>query len=346
MSGVASPYRAAAYSLVIDGQDFTALARPRLQSLRITEKRGGEADEVEVTLSDHDGRLALPKRGGVLAVALGWRETARAAGGQPDPSQGLVDKGRFTVDEVEYEGAPDQITVRGRSADFTTDLRVRAERSWRSTTLGAVLRDIAARHGLEVRIAATLDAMPLPVLQQSRESDGALLERLGHLYDAVATIKAGRLIFAPVNAGQTPSGAALPDTLTLTRRDGDRHRWSLPQRDQYDGVTASWHDKDAACRQTVTAGKAGKTKHLRRVFATASDAQSAADGEHGRNQRAAATMSYGLAVGRPELYPERRVRFSGFKPEIDAATWLISEATHEIAADAGLTTSLQLEAAP
>ena len=247
---------------------------------------------------------------------------------------------------MEYEGAPDEITVRARSADFTAELRVRAERSWRDTTLGAVLRDLAGRHGLQPNIDPGLAAIAVPVLQQSRQSDGALLERLGHLYDAAATVKAGRLIFAPIGAGRTATGAALPDALTITRRDGDRHRWSLPQRDQYEGVTATWHDKAAAKRQTVTAGGGSSHKRLRRVYATEADAKAAAQGEWGRVQRAAATMSYELALGRPDLYPERKVRLSGFKPEIDGATWLVSQATHNLSDSSGLSTSLELEAAP
>lgn len=342
----AAPYRAAAFTLTVDGVDHSSATSSRLRSLTLAEKRGGEADQLDIVLSDHDGRLAIPKRDGKVTLSLGWREAAGATGSQPDPAQALVSKGAFIIDEVEYTGAPDEITVRARSADFTSELRVRAERSWRDTTLGAVLRDIAGRHGLQASIAAGLADIRVPVLQQSRQSDGALLERLGHLYDAAATVKAGRLIFAPIGSGRTASGGALPTALTLTRRDGDQHRWTLPQRDQYEGVTASWHDKGAAKRRTVTAGGGSSHKHLRRVFATEADAKQAAGGEWGRVQRAAATMSYALALGRPDLYPERRVRLSGFKPQIDATSWLVSAATHNLTDSEGLSTALELEAAP
>ncbi len=43
-----------------------------------------------------------------LRVFLGWQAT------------GLVDKGTFIVDEVEYGGLPDQITLRARSADMAS----------------------------------------------------------------------------------------------------------------------------------------------------------------------------------------------------------------------------------
>jgi hypothetical protein len=40
-------------------------------------------------------------------------------------------------------------------------------------------------------------------------------------------------------------------------------------------------------------------------------------------KRGAATMAYTLALGRADLYPEPRITLRGFKPEIDAITWLI-----------------------
>ena len=53
-------------------------------------------------------------------------------------------------------------------------------------------------------------------------------------------------------------------------------------------------------------------------------------------------MSYKLARGRAELFPEMPVTVAGFKPEIDATPWLVKEATHTIA-DGGFETSLELE---
>jgi phage protein D len=53
-------------------------------------------------------------------------------------------------------------------------------------------------------------------------------------------------------------------------------------------------------------------------------------------------MSYTLALGRPDLYPEIPVFLSGFKPEIDDAEWLAKRGTHKIDSS-GFTTALELE---
>jgi len=62
-------------------------------------------------------------------------------------------------------------------------------------------------------------------------------------------------------------------------------------------------------------------------------------------QRGAAILSYTLALGRADLYPEQKLRVQGFKPQIDATPWLIAKATHTITGSAGFTTQLELETA-
>ena len=325
--------RTPAFRVSLGGRDLTGDLAARLISLSITEARGEEADQLDLTLSDHDGLLALPTRGGLVSVSLGWKGGA------------LVDKGRFKIDEIEHSGAPDVVTIRARSADFTAALRVRRDRSWTDTTLGAVIQDLASGNGLAARVAGDLAGRQVAHLAQSRESDANLLARLGRQYDAAATVKAGALIFAPVGSGQTATGAPLPG-LTITRGDGDRHTYKTGDRESYGGVSATYHDQAKAARGTVEVGGEGEgeNKRLRRVYPTEADARTAAQAEATRLARGKAEMSFQLAEGRAELYPEQRVRITGIKPEIDAGRWLIKQATHTLtAAGEGYTTALELE---
>ncbi|WP_184438685.1 phage late control D family protein [Xanthomonas cannabis] len=318
------------WRVVLDGTDLTARIAPRLLDLTLTECRGGEADQLDLRIHDHDGKMALPKRGVRLAVALGWKAT------------GLVDKGVFVVDEVEYSGAPDIITVRARSADLTADMRTRRERSWHSTTLGAVLNALAGEHGLTPRVAETLARTRLPHLDQANESDMNLLTRLGQRFDAVATVKAGSLVFAPIGAGTTATGKPLPTT-TLTRRDGDQHRYAVADRDAYTGARAYWVDKGKARRQSVLVGTDDNAKRLRESYADEATARQHAHAELERAKRGAAKFDYTLAIGRADLFPEQRITVSGFKPEIDGQSWLIAKATHTVSGSSGFITALELE---
>ncbi|WP_115528368.1 MULTISPECIES: phage late control D family protein [Xanthomonas] len=317
------------WRVVLDGVDLTERIAPRLLDLTLTECRGGEADQLDLRIHDHDGKMALPTRGVRLSVALGWKDT------------GLVEKGTFIVDEVEYSGAPDVITVRARSADLTADMRTRRERSWHNTTLGAVLNTLAGEHGLMPRVAEALARIKLPHLDQANESDMNLLTRLGQRFDAVATVKAGALVFTPIGAGTTATGKPLP-TVTLTRRDGDQHRYSVADRDAYTGVRAYWVDKGKARRQSVLVGTDDNAKRLRESYADEATARQHAHAELERVKRGVAKFDYTLAIGRADLYPEQSVVISGFKSEISTQGWLIAKATHNIAND-GFRTTIQLE---
>ncbi|HEY5804872.1 MAG TPA: phage late control D family protein [Lysobacter sp.] len=326
----AAGYPIPAWRVELDGKDLTDRIRPRLLELTLTEARGGEADQLDLQIHDHDGRMALPKRGVKLSVAIGWQDG------------GLIDKGTFRVDEVEHSGSPDIITVRARSADLTHPMRTRRERSWHDVTLGAVVRNLAGEHGLQARIAPALASVAIAHLDQTGESDVHLLSRLGQRYDAVATVKSGALLFMPIGSGTTASGAPLPGA-SIARASGDQHRYSLADRDTYSGVRAYWNHKPGANRKSVLVGDSGNAKRLRDTFNSEAEARDHARSEWNRVQRGAATLSYTLALGRADLYPEQKLRVSGFKPEIDDNAWLIAKTIHTITGGGGFTTVLELE---
>ncbi|MCC2976231.1 phage late control D family protein [Sphingomonas sp. PL-96] len=333
------------FRLTMDGQDFTDRVRPRLVSLRLSEKRGGEADDLDLVLDDSDGKLVIPRKGVRIHLVLGWRCGA-------DVNIGMVDKGSFTVDEASWDSAPDTITIRARSADLTGGYRVRRERSHRATTLGAIVAQVAAAHGYTPHVDAALASVPVDVLVQDQRSDMAMIRTLGRQHDAVATVKNGRLILQRIGAGSTSSGRELP-TATILRSDVDRATWRTVDRDAYTKVEARWHDQDGATRKTVAADVAGRTggsddkkvRRLKKTYHTEADARAAAQAEAGRVARRGAELTLDLGFGRPDLYPEQRVKVAGFKAAIDAAAWIIAKADHALDGRGGLTTSLGLETA-
>jgi len=324
------------FRVTLDGNDLTDRIRPRLITLRLSERRGGDADQLEITLDDSDGRLAMPREGATLSVQLGW-----SAGS--DVTVGLVDKGKFTVDEVEHSGPPDQITIRARATDFTSAIATRREKSWHDTTLGAIVKEIAGRNRLTTRCAPALAAIAIKAMAQTRESDIALLRRLGREHDAVATVKAGALILSPTGAATTATGAAIP-AITIRCGDGDRHSFRIRKREEAGSVSADWHDRKSAKKKTVTVGSGtGEVKRLARTYSSEDAARRAATAEQGRATREPRSLDLGLALGRLEIYPDRSVTVTGFKGEIDAVKWLVADVTHELLPDRGFTTALTLE---
>lgn len=353
------------FLLTVNAKDITANIRDRLISLTLTDNRGFDADQLDLELDDADGQLAMPVRGAVVKLYLGWK------------GQALIGKGEFTVDEVEHHGAPDTMVIRARSVDFRGTLNSRREVSYHDTTLGKVVTQIAERNSLKPMLADGFAALPVAHIDQTQETDTKFLTRLASLYGAVAAIKAGRLLFLRPGSGVTASGKPIPQ-LTITRQDGDRHTFSIADRGAYTGVTASWlHTKDPKPKK-VKVKRVPNEKHLRArehpaakkkkaaaktpeapegdylagtednvfalttVYATKATAMRAAKAKWDKLQRGVAEFSLTLAMGRADLFPETPVRVSGFKAVIDAQPWLISKVTHSLNGS-GYTTALDFE---
>ena len=148
-------------------------------------------------------------------------------------------------------------------------LRTRATRSFHKTTIKAIVETIAKAHKL-APVVGTFGGTKIAHIDQTDESDLAFLNRIGKRYDAVATIKEGKLLFLPIGKGDTASGKEMP-TIELTRRDGDAIRYQVADRDSYTGVHASWQDKGKAKRRHVLAGVIGNAR-LRQLYASEEDA--------------------------------------------------------------------------
>ena len=328
--------RRAAIDLALkDGTDLADKVSPRLVGLSLSEAREAEADEVEVRLQNSDGLLVIPEPGAVLALAMGWESGE-------DVPVGLVDKGTFTVDEVGQEGPPDIVIFRGRSADLTGLLRQRRTKSWKNTTLGSALRQIAERHGRSARVETGLADLPIDAIEQEGKSDMAFVRDLGRRYDAIATWKNGVLLFLPIGASATASGVELAQT-TLTKRKGWRWTFSQADRENYNGAEAQWQDQDAGRRRTIEVGGDNR-RRLKRVYASEAEARQAADAATSRAARAPFRFTYELAIADPGLQPDMRLQLEGWGDKIDGITWLVESVKTTFGAQ-GLRQSLELESA-
>lgn len=349
---------APSYLIAIDGKDISPTVRRRLMSLTINDHRGFESDTVDLELDDSDGKLAMPRRGARMHIAIGWQ-------GQP-----LIDKGEYTIDEVEHSGTPDRLTIRGKSADLRGDLNKLRQASYHMQTVGSIVDAIAQRHDLIPACADQFKGQLIDHIDQQNESDPAFLTRLASQCGALATVKAGRLLFIGQGKGVTASGKPIP-SVTIRRADGDQHRFAVADRDAYTGVTANWHNPKAATTEganlkrkrkpkpakepdpssdatinkegrELLIGSADNVKVLRHIYANQSNALRAARAEWDRLQRGVAEFSMTLAKGRPELYPEQPTKVIGFKPQIDEAGWVLTSVTHNLS-NSGYTTAITLE---
>ena len=352
--------------LTIDGRRFGTQAMSRIISISLTDKRGFEADELTIELDDHDGTIAIPKTGSKITLKLGYQET------------GLVEKGEYLVSEFTASGSPDILSITARAADLAEALAEQVEKSWHKQTLYQIIETIAKKHKYEYIISKDYQNQKIEHIDQTNESDASFMSRLAEQYDAIATVKNGKLLFIPAGESQTASGQPILPT-TITRASGDSHSFTYSSSNSYQAVRAYYTDKKTGQKKEVIVNKdnaypnkkttqqtktvKGKTfkakkkendnqkvntegqkiKTLRHLYATESGAWSGARGAFKKIQRGVAEFSITLAVGRPDLYPETPAVVKGFKPEIDAEAWLITEVSHKIDSG-GYTAGIQFEA--
>lgn len=356
-------------------QDITQVVSSRLITLSLTDNRGLEADTLDLELSDHDGKLALPPRNAIISLALGWK-------GKP-----LIDKGQYSVDEVQFSGgagSADRLTIRARAADLKGSFSEQKERSFDKKTLGEIIDTIAKENQLKSQVEKELANRFIDHIDQTNESDINLLTRLAEEHGAMCTVKNGTLLFMPLGKGKTVTGKDIP-LRKITRKNGDNYNFSIVESENYKAVRAYWHDTATGKRgeiiidkntkivkkQRMTKGRTlkdgtvkgrrltkikyntieqkapvesdnDKIKSLRVTYPSEARAITVAKSAFDKLKRGVATFSLNLAFGEPDLIPETPIALSGFKAEIDATNWLITRVTHTIT-DNGYVSQVECE---
>ena len=313
--------KASARLTLDDGTDLADKIDPRFLSLTLTEKRGDEADMLELTLHNHDGKIAAPKKGVFLSLALGWVSGDAV-------QTGLVDKGKFKVDEVEREGPPDIIVIRARAADVSGAHRKRRNKAWKNTTLGAIITEIASANGQTAAVHPDLASIAVAAIEQGAKSNKQFVRDLGQRYDAVATWKNKTLVFMPVGSETTASGKPLP-SFTLRKIDGFKWRFTEADHNNHDGAEAQYHDQNEAKTKTVKVGGSNR-KLLKKTYASEADAKAAAKAEAARSKRSVYSFNYDLALGNTSLIANAKVTLSGWDSQIDGIKWVVDEIRHQL----------------
>lgn len=326
--------------LTADNKPLNDQVMARLMTVSVTDNKNLEADELAITLDDHDGALELPKRGVKLQCWMGYEDA------------GIHDMGTYVVDSCEWSGTPDTISIKAKSADFKSSLKSGRSESYHNKTLGEIADTVAKRQQLTLSIKPELVSIDVGHVDQTDESDIHLLTRLCYQYGAVVNIKHGKLLIFTANANVSVSGHPL-DITVITRQTGDQFRYSVEDRQgDYTGVSARYQDKGRATKKTATAGnveKRGggddpntKTKRLKGAYKSKQAAAAAAAAEMKRIEEEQATFSISTAYAYPAVTTESPITLQGFKAEIDKLKWTVDKAEHTYRKYGGLTSQLDL----
>lgn len=300
------------YAVTANGTSITRMLRDRLMSLTVTDKAGFESDSCSITLEAVDLELLQPSA--VLVVSMGYKET------------GLVEMGRYAVDEVEAFGPPDQMRIKAKAAPINHvhgSLQSRQNRTFNNAQFGGLVASIAALNGLEWSYTPATQAVTIARIDQKDESDINMLTRLALDVGAIVTVKNNTLVARMLNEPSTSSGAALP-TATIARTRCTSWSFSQKKRDGVQSVVASYRSDPGMA--SVTIGSGEPVHRIEYSFPNQAEATQAARSYLQKRQKGERVCRVTIK-GDPSLIAEQRVRFTGFKEQ---STFAITSLTHTI----------------
>ena len=310
------------FNITIAGANPTALLKARMLSLKVHTSTGKKADSVEMTLDDRGNALAIPARGAVITLQIGYL------------GQSLVNAGQYTVDETGIKGgAGDTITISGKSADMRDGLKTTKNRSFHATTLGQVVAQIASDNGLTPQVHPDLAPIVIDHRDQTGESDMHFATRLAADHGAIVAPKGGRLIVVPRGAGFSASGGVLTP-VTLGRADLRYWKQQSADRSAYGSVRGRHRNLQSGHEEYETSGSGDPVHTLRHVHSTAALAGRAAASKFKHLQQSSSKVSIEPVIGRPDLWAGRPIVLAGLRDGINGP-WVCADVDHDINWSAG-----------
>ena len=332
------------YQILLGGEggvDITGRFSGRNVEVTVVDATGTESDSAELTVFDPAAEVDPPRRGAVLGVLLGYRET------------GLALVGVFKVDEVKLTGYPHKIVISAKSADNKETLKERRTKAYSDKTFGQIVAEVAGRHGLKPSVAGALAQVRFPTFSspaesyvgQQEESDIAFVGRLAERLGAFVALKNGRMIAVPKGEGQSVSGAAGVITITPDKLIGnDAYEVSWKDKPVHGRVEASYFDRGKVVREPVIVGdgEGAAVFRFREPFPHKDQAQAAAEAKSRELARAEGSATF-HCWGDTSIRAEMSALARGIRTAVDGL-WSISRVEHVLSKD--FTTKVECETKP
>lgn len=174
------------FSLIYQGVDISSELDPMSLAIRYTDHNHGEADEIEVTAQDKDGRWKgpwKPEPGDTMSLTIF------------DGQGGILPCGDFEMDEPEAEGSRsgDTMTIRGLAAPISRPLRTQKTRAFEKQSLSAIVNRVAGENGLSVE--GDIENIRFERVTQRRERDLEFLTRLAEDTGHYFSVRGTRAVF-------------------------------------------------------------------------------------------------------------------------------------------------------
>ena len=300
-----------------------ALINQRLISWQHIDAAGIESDQLTLVL-DLEGLEGLPSLGGKVGLRMGYLES------------GMVDKGQFLVTRRTTTLFPFRVSLVATAAPFSaadeSGFQQRRSASHGPTTLGALFRELTARHGFSPRVDPALSLKKIEHIDQSNETDMGFVTRLANKYGAIAKPVNELYVLARPGQVKSLSGKVLPDvklSVTSNNRPGDHAFISATlddsARGKSQGCKISWWDAAAGLMRVVETGFA-PFKTLRQSCQSAEEAQAVGEGEVRKMGREKLKVKISCP-GNPDFSAEGLLLLDATWPDFMRGRWSIDKVT-------------------
>lgn len=128
------------FQVIYAGKNITNDITKYLISVEYVDNTANESDEITIKLADPDGVWRgpwYPSKGDQISLSIGYDDE-------------LLNCGIFTVDEIELQGPPDEVTIRGLAAGINSPLRTKKSRAYEKQSLRQIAQKVADQYGYTI----------------------------------------------------------------------------------------------------------------------------------------------------------------------------------------------------
>lgn len=317
--------------VTIDGNPVAGAFYERLVSITVVDKEEAGADTVDIELNDEPGSfLAIPRKGAIIDVRLGYGA--------------LRSLGQFTVDKVSVKCLPYSMQISGKSADLRKGkLKERQERSWDKKKVKDIVGEIAGESGLTPAVDAEIGDHEYEWFAQQDESNIHFLRRLAERHNALFNIKNGRLIFAKRGSGNSAAGTFVGSVVVSPPVIVEGScSFEANDRTKYSKVVAYYQDSDTAKRVEIEADGDEDGDSVFRIpepFSSVDEADKAAQAR-AKDLKSGEGAASVTVIGDTAITAGAPLLFSGVRPGLDGAPYIIDTATHTFSKSEGYRTQI------
>lgn len=234
------------FRLIYLDTDITSNIRDLCESIAYTDSLEDRSDEIEITLDNSDLRWMntwLPSQGDRISLQIGYENEA------------LFPAVTFEIDELEFAGVPDTVRIKGVATPITSSLRQRNTAAYENTTLRAIARQIAEKHGLTLVGGELLPNTKIERMTQRTVTDLEFLRDAAKDYGLIFKIESStRLVFYKESALENADAV-----LTIARTDIKGYSLRRGAQGTHKGASIRYYDPKSGKEISVKVDAEGNT---------------------------------------------------------------------------------------